>query len=63
MIAAPFRGGLQAASVFAMVACLIAAAASLMRGGRAVETGAPAAGGVRLPAPAPAPEPAEQQVS
>jgi MFS family permease len=34
LISAPFRGGLHAAFAFAIVACLIAAAASLMRGGR-----------------------------
>jgi hypothetical protein len=33
LISAPFHHGLQAAFVFAIVACLIAAAASLMRGG------------------------------
>jgi MFS family permease len=36
LISAPFRDGLHAAFLFAIVACLIAAAASLMRGGRAV---------------------------
>jgi MFS family permease len=34
LISAPFRDGLHAAFIFAIVACLIAAAASLMRGGR-----------------------------
>ena len=34
LIAGPFRTGLQEAFAFAIVACLIAAAASLMRGGR-----------------------------
>jgi MFS family permease len=34
LISAPFRDGLHAAFVFAIVTCLIAAAASLMRGGR-----------------------------
>ncbi|HEY4427730.1 MAG TPA: MFS transporter [Solirubrobacteraceae bacterium] len=34
LIAAPFRNGLHEAFAFAIVACLIAAAASLMRGGR-----------------------------
>jgi MFS family permease len=33
LISAPFRSGLHAAFLFAIVACLIAAAASLMRGG------------------------------
>ena len=33
LISAPFRDGLHAAFIFAIVACLIAAAASLMRGG------------------------------
>jgi hypothetical protein len=34
LISGPFRTGLHAAFVFAIVACLVAAAASLMRGGR-----------------------------
>ncbi len=34
LISAPFREGLHAAFVFAIAACLIAAAASLLRGGR-----------------------------
>jgi MFS family permease len=34
LIAGPFRDGLDIAFVFAIVACLVAAAASLMRGGR-----------------------------
>jgi len=34
LISAPFRNGLHAAFAFAITACLIAAAASLMRGGR-----------------------------
>jgi hypothetical protein len=36
LISAPFRHGLHAAFAFAMVACLVAAAASAMRGGRMV---------------------------
>ncbi|HKG04184.1 MAG TPA: MFS transporter [Conexibacter sp.] len=36
LISAPFRDGLHAAFAFAIVACLVAAAASLMRGGHAV---------------------------
>jgi len=38
LISAPFRDGLHAAFAFAITACLIAAAASLLRGGR-VEAG------------------------
>ena len=34
LISAPFRAGLHAAFAFAIVACLIAAVASLMRGGK-----------------------------
>jgi hypothetical protein len=34
LISAPFRDGLHTAFVFAIVACLVAAAASLLRGGR-----------------------------
>jgi len=37
LISAPFRDGLHAAFAFAIVACLVAAAASLMRGGHVVE--------------------------
>jgi hypothetical protein len=37
LISGPFEDGLHAAFLFAIVACLIAAAASLMRGGRVVE--------------------------
>ena len=36
LISGPFRDGLHAAFGFAIVACLVAAAASLLRGGRAV---------------------------
>jgi len=36
LISAPFRDGLHAAFAFAIVACLVAAAASLMRGGHTV---------------------------
>jgi MFS family permease len=36
LISDPFRDGLHVAFIFAIVACLIAALASLMRGGRAV---------------------------
>ena len=39
LISAPFRSGLHAAFTFAIVACLIAAAASLLRGGRMVDEG------------------------
>jgi MFS family permease len=34
LISGPFRDGLQAAFIFAIVACLVAAAASMLRGGR-----------------------------
>jgi len=37
LISEPFRHGLNAAFAFAVVACLVAAAASLMRGGRPVD--------------------------
>jgi MFS family permease len=36
LVSGPFRDGLHAAFAFAIVACLIAAGASLMRGGRAI---------------------------
>ena len=46
LISAPFRNGLHAAFLFSIVACLIAAAASLMRGGHPAhdDDPAPAAG-------------------
>jgi MFS family permease len=42
LISAPFRAGLHEAFAFAIVACLLAAAASLMRGGRYADAGDPA---------------------
>jgi MFS family permease len=42
LISGPFQSGLHAAFSFAIVACLIAAGASLMRGGRMVDEGASA---------------------
>jgi hypothetical protein len=50
LISGPFQDGLHAAFVFAIVACLIAAGASLLRGGRMVHDDEPAE-----PAPAPTP--------
>jgi hypothetical protein len=41
LISGPFRDGLHAAFLFAIVACLIAAAASLLRGGRMIHDDAP----------------------
>jgi hypothetical protein len=47
LISDPFRSGLHAAFAFAIVACLVAAAASLLRGGRYEhEEPAPAARGL-----------------
>ncbi|HTA14201.1 MAG TPA: MFS transporter, partial [Solirubrobacteraceae bacterium] len=48
LISAPFRDGLDAAFIFAIVTCLIAAAASMLRGGhyRYAEEPAPLAGAV-----------------
>jgi MFS family permease len=43
LISAPFRDGLHTAFIFAIVACLIAAAASLLRGGRYHHVEEPAA--------------------
>jgi MFS family permease len=45
LISGPFRDGLHGAFLFAIVACLIAAGASLLRGGRVIDDGelAPAA--------------------
>jgi MFS family permease len=50
LVAGPFRDGLHAAFAFAIVACLVAAAASLMRGGHAPPEAEPVA------APQPQPE-------
>jgi hypothetical protein len=43
LISAPFSTGLHEAFLFAIVACLIAAAASLLRGGKYAHADAPAA--------------------
>jgi hypothetical protein len=42
LISGPFQDGLHAAFLFAIVACLIAAGASLLRGGRMVHEDEPA---------------------
>jgi MFS family permease len=55
LISGPFRTGLQTAFAFAIVSCLVAAAASLMRGGRYVDAGGAAA---RTDGPARAGDPA-----
>jgi len=47
LISAPFRAGLREAFAFAIVACLIAAGASLMRGGKYHATDSPADGQAR----------------
>jgi hypothetical protein len=54
LISAPFRNGLHEAFLFAVVACLIAAAASLLRGGNYRHLDAEPVTG-RDPEPAPAP--------
>ena len=56
LISAPFRNGLHAAFLFAIIACLIAAAASLMRGGHPAHDDDPA------PAVAPAPRPPAREI-
>ncbi len=56
LISAPFRSGLHAAFLFAIIACLIAAAASLMRGGHPAHDDDPA------PAVAPAPRPPAREI-
>ena len=60
LISAPFRSGLHEAFVFSIAACLIAAAASLLRGGR-YHAQEPAVGDETL-RPAPSPEPARASV-
>jgi MFS family permease len=47
LISAPFRSGLHATFVFAILACLVAAAASGLRGGRYQHAGEPAATGLQ----------------
>ena len=49
LISAPFHDGLHAAFLFAIVACLIAAAASLMRGGHPAYDEDPAPVGAPVP--------------
>jgi MFS family permease len=49
LISAPFRDGLHAAFLFAIVACLIAAAASLMRGGHPAHDEDPAPAAAPIP--------------
>jgi EmrB/QacA subfamily drug resistance transporter len=60
LISGPFRSGLEEAFVFAIIACLVAAAASLLRGGRYFAGDdvdhQPAAAPRRLPLPSPRPE-------
>jgi MFS family permease len=50
LISAPFRAGLHEAFIFAIVACLVAAAASLMRGGRYAHAERPQPGPETTPA-------------
>jgi hypothetical protein len=49
LISAPFRDGLHEAFLFAIIACLIAAAASLMRGGHPAHDDDPAPVGTPIP--------------
>jgi hypothetical protein len=49
LISAPFRNGLHAAFLFAIIACLIAAAASLMRGGHPTPDNDPTLVGAPIP--------------
>ena len=60
LISAPFRDGLHAAFLFAIVACLIAAAASLMRGGHPAHDEDPAPVGAPIPRRLLVAEPEEQ---
>ncbi|MGO9788500.1 MAG: MFS transporter [Solirubrobacteraceae bacterium] len=53
LISAPFRDGLHAAFLFAIFACLIAAGASLMRGGHPANDDGPAPTGAPAGAPTP----------
>jgi hypothetical protein len=60
LISAPFHNGLQAAFVFAIVACLIAAGASLLRGGHPAHDEDPAPVGAPVPHRLLVAEPEEQ---
>jgi hypothetical protein len=60
LISGPFRNGLHEAFLFAIVACLLAAAASLMRGGRYHHAEEPA---VQAPRRLPKARPEEQHAS
>jgi hypothetical protein len=66
LISAPFHNGLHAAFLFAIIACLIAAGASLMRGGRPIDEPerAPSTAPAEAPVPhaVPVAEPAKQPV-
>jgi len=61
LISSPFRNGLHAAFLFAIVACLIAAAASLMRGGHPAHDEDPAPVGTPTPRRVPVAGPGEQR--
>lgn len=61
LISAPFRDGLHAAFLFAIIACLIAAAASLMRGGHPAYDDDPAPVGAPIPRRLRVTEPEEQR--
>jgi MFS family permease len=60
LISSPFRNGLHTAFLFAIVACLIAAAASLMRGGHPAHDEDPAPVGAATPSRLRVAEPEEQ---
>jgi MFS family permease len=60
LISAPFRNGLHAAFLFAIAACLIAAAASLMRGGHPAHDEDPTLAGAPTPRRPITAEPAKQ---
>jgi MFS family permease len=60
LISAPFRDGLHAAFLFAIIACLIAAAASLMRGGHPAHDEDPAPALAATPRRPLMPEPEKQ---
>jgi len=62
LISPPFRHGLHAAFLFAIIACLIAAAASLMRGGHPAHDEDPAPVGPPIPRRRLVADPEEQPV-
>jgi hypothetical protein len=63
LISGPFRDGLHAAFLFAIIACLIAAVASLLRGGRTIHGELPEPADAPIPRRSPAADLKEQHAA